>query len=166
MALLLYFLRDPVYASVTQPATGKVRPCACVLHSSSSRPLTEHTRSCACVCLPGVRRARLRPSRRSRRALRVDCRDELLPPVPLLHVCVVDDDDDCKSAKHPRALAACSVRSSVSRSTAPLSIDLSMDTVLCACESTIQSVVLCFSTSSLSTCSLYSRTCPSVVTCT
>lgn len=24
MALLLYFLRDPVYASVTQPATGKV----------------------------------------------------------------------------------------------------------------------------------------------
>lgn len=25
MALLLYFLRDPVFASVTQPATGKVR---------------------------------------------------------------------------------------------------------------------------------------------
>lgn len=24
MALLLYFLRDPVYASVTQPATSKV----------------------------------------------------------------------------------------------------------------------------------------------
>lgn len=25
MALLLYFLRDPVFASVTQPVTGKVR---------------------------------------------------------------------------------------------------------------------------------------------